>query len=220
MNSMTKEEFNKFAHEVKNPLAVCNGYLELIMKCSEKDKETYLQIVKDEIKRSLNIINDYSKNNTLRIEKEEVDLTLLYEDIESTLNNLLIKNNSEIILLDNDELYVEADYNKLKQVLINILKNSYEAKSNNKLLIVIKTKDYHDHYEISITDNGIGMSQSELKRIEEEYYTTKSYGTGLGIPYIKQIIKLHGGNIEYRSKKDIGTKVLIKLPKEKSHKTF
>ena len=64
------------------------------------------------------------------------------------------------------------------------------------------------------------MTKEELDKIEEEYYTTKSYGTGLGIPFIKQIIKLHGGDIKYSSRKNIGTKVLIKLPKEKSPKTF
>ena len=208
-----KDEFNKFAHEIKNPLAVCNGYVDILMKCNDKDRKIYLQIIKDEIKRSLKIINDYSNNNIDKIDKEELDLTILYEDINNTLNNLLVKNNSEIIFLDDDELYLNADYNKLKQVFINILKNSYEAKSNNKLIIVVKTNELDDHYEISITDNGIGMSKEELDNIEEEYYTTKSYGTGLGVPYIKKIIELHGGDVEYLSKKDIGTKVLIKLPK-------
>ena len=216
---ITKEEFNKFAHEVKNPLAVCSGYLEMISKCNEKDRKIYLEIVQDELKRSLKIISNYSFINK-KLEKEELDLTMLYEDINNTLNYLLKNNDSEIIFLDDDELYINGDYNKLKQVFVNILKNSYEAKSNNKLLIVVKTKENKNNYEISITDNGIGMTKEELDHIEDEYYTTKSYGTGLGIPFIKQIIKLHGGDIKYYSKKDIGTKVLIKLPKEKSPKTF
>ena len=148
MNNNIAVEFNKFAHEVKNPLAVCSGYLEMINKCSEKDRKIYLEIVQEEIKRSLKIISDYSNYNK-GIEKEELDLTLLYEDINNTLNNLLKKNDSEIIFLDDDELYINGDYNKLKQVFVNILKNSYEAKSNNKLLIVVKTKENKNNYVVN-----------------------------------------------------------------------
>ena len=215
-----KDTVNKLLHEIKNPLAVCNGYLEMIPNVEEKQKDKYFKIIKSEIERSLSIISDYSKNKLLEIEKEELDLTMLYEDIKDTLNSLFTGNNSEIILLDNDELYLQGDYNKLKQVFINILKNAYEAKNDNKLLVVIKTLITKDDYQISIIDNGIGMTHDELETIGEEYFTTKTYGTGLGVSYIKKIIKLHGGKIVYRSRKNIGTEVLISLPKEKSQKTF
>ena len=205
-------QINKLLHEIKNPLAVCNGYLEMIPNSNSKEKDKYIKIIKDEIERSLSIISDFSNNKLLTLEKEELDLTILYEDIKSTLNNLFKNNNSEIILLDDDELYLEGDYKKLKQVFINILKNAYEAKSNKKLLVVIKTFKINNKYNIEIIDNGIGMTKEELKSIDEEYYTTKSYGTGLGVPYIKKIIELHGGSISYKSEKDIGTKVLISLP--------
>ena len=204
---------NKLVHELKNPLAVCNGYLEMIPNSDHETKEKYFKIIKEEIERSLSIISDYSKNKLLTIEKEEIDLTILYEDIKNTLNSLFENNNSEIILLDDDELYLKGDYNKLKQVFINILKNAYESKTNKKLLVVIKTLITKNNYNIEIIDNGTGMTQEELENIEEEYYTTKSYGTGLGVPYIKKIVELHGGNVLYKSEKNIGTKVLISLPK-------
>ena len=203
---------NKLLHEIKNPLAVCSGYLEMIPNSNNYEKDKYFNIIKKEIERSLLIINDYSKNKFLTIEKEEIDLTLLYEDIKETLNSVFKNNNSEIILLDDDELYLEGDYNRLKQVFINIFKNCFEAKSDNKLLVVVKTKVLKNKYQISIVDNGIGMTKEELSNIEKEYFTTKSYGTGLGVPYIKNIVKLHGGDIIYKSKKNIGTKVLISLP--------
>ena len=187
--------FNKFTHELKNPLTVCNGYLDMIMKCNEKDKETYLQIVRDEIKRTLNIINDYS--NTIR--KEKFNLKDLFLDIKNTLSiynlNIIIDCNNSIIL---------GDYSKLKQVFLNIIKNSYEANSS---IIVIKVEDS----KISIIDNGIGIKNTN--DIYKDYYTTKSTGTGLGIPYIKEIIELHGGSINYYSKENIGTRVEIIIPK-------
>ena len=190
--------FNKFAHELKNPLTVCNGYLDMIMKCKEEDKETYLQIVRDEIKRTLSIIDDYS--NTIK--KEEFNLKDLFLDIKNTLS--IYKLNIKIHCNNN---YILGDYSKLKQVFINIIKNSYEA---NASTIIIKAEE-STNYKISIIDNGIGIKN--INDIYKEYYTTKSIGTGLGIPYIKEIIELHNGTLNYYSKEDIGTRVEIILPK-------
>ncbi len=190
--------FNKFTHELKNPLTVCNGYLDMIMKCKDEDKDTYIQIVRDEIKRSLNIINNYS--NTIR--KEEFNLKDLFLDIKNTLS--IYKLN---IIINCNNNYILGDYSKLKQVFLNIIKNSYEANSS---IIVIKVEEY-TNYKISIIDNGIGIKN--INDIYKEYYTTKSTGTGLGIPFIKEIIELHGGIIKYYSKENIGTRVEILLPK-------
>ena len=220
MNTLTKENnYSLLAHEIKNPLAVCNGYLSILNDKDYQTRSNYINIIKEEINRSLLILSEFSKNNTL-LNMEVIDLNCLFKDIKNTLNDLFLENNAEIILLDGDELLIKADYEKLKQVFINILKNALEAKSNNKLLVVIKTLEGKDYYIISIVDNGIGMTKEDLNNITKKYYTTKVFGTGLGIPYIKDIIEKHHGIIEYQSRKDIGTKIKIILPKEKSQMTF
>ena len=195
--------FNRFTHELKNPLTVCNGYLDIMLKCKDEDKNTYIQIVRDEIKRSLNIINDY--NNLLNINKDNFNLYDLLLEIKTNLEKLY---KSKIIIIGNTQLNYYGDYSKLKQVFLNIIKNSYEANSN---LIVIKVDEDKSIYKISIFDNGIGIKN--IDDIYKEYYTTKSNGTGLGIPYIKEIIELHRGTINYYSKENIGTRVEIILPK-------
>ena len=195
--------FNKFTHEIKNPLTVCNGYLDMMLKCSDKDKETYIEIVRDEIKRSLNIINDY--NNFISINKTNFNLYDLLLEIKNNLEKLY---KSKIIIISNNKMNYYGDYSKLKQVFINIIKNSYEANSN---LIVIKIDEDNSIYKISIFDNGIGIKN--ISDIYKEYYTTKENGTGLGIPYIKEIIELHRGTINYYSEENIGTRVEIILPK-------
>lgn len=195
--------FNKFTHELKNPLTICNGYLDMMLKCKEEDKYTYIQIVKDEIKRSLNIINDY--NNLLSLNKDNFNL---YDLLLETKNNLEKLYNCKIEIISNNKLDYYGDYSKLKQVFLNIIKNSYEANSN---LIVIKVDEDKSIYKISIFDNGIGIKN--IDDIYKEYYTTKENGTGLGIPYIKEIIELHRGSINYYSKENIGTRVEVILPK-------
>lgn len=203
--SIDNNYFNKFTHEIKNPLTVCNGYLDMILKCNDKDRETYLEIVRDELKRSINIINNY--NNFFNLNKINFNLNDLFNDINSIINKLY---NCKIIVLGNTKLDYYGDYDKLKQVFINIIKNSYEANTN---IVVINIRNYKNYYKISIIDNGIGMNNSVLNNIYKEYYTTKVNGTGLGIPYILNIINLHNGKIKYYSKKGLGTKVVIILPK-------
>ena len=203
----------KLNHELKNPLAVCNGYLEMFEIATEQERHKYLGIIKDEIKRSLTIINDFSSLGKIKeLDKEELDLCLLLEDVKEILSPLY-KNVDGVINIPDDEIYLNGDYNRLKQVFINILKNSYESKSKRDLIVDIKIKEEQNLNKIYIQDNGKGMSQETLKNIYNEFFTTKEYGTGIGIPYIKQIVELHGGTIEYKSKENKGTTVIIVLPK-------
>lgn len=211
-----RTSISKLTHEIKNPLAVCNGYLEMIKNEDQKSKEKYLNIVREEIKRTLSVINDFSffsKDKVLDL--EEIDLSLLLEDTINTVKPLITKDQGKIILISKEELYLLGDYDRLKQAFINIIKNSLEAKSNNKLQITIKITNHNNFYQINIKDNGIGMTKEELSHLFEEYYTTKKMGTGLGTSYTKEIIELHHGNISYSSHKNTGTTVKISLPKEK-----
>ena len=213
-------EFHKFTHELINPLTICNGYLEILSKKINPKEEKYLQIIQKEIDRSLNIINDYKQNKFINLILEEFDLTYLLEEVQKTLNSLFQEHHSKIFFEEEQEYYIIGDYDKLKQVFINLLKNAYEAKSKDNLLVVIKMISYPTYYQIWIIDNGIGMDNEELRSIKKEYYTTKEYGTGLGTSYCDEIIRKHGGNLFYQSRKEIGTRVIITLPKKKSPKTF
>ena len=209
-----KESLFHLNHEIKNPLAVVNGYLTLIDRTTDdKKKEEYQNIIKHEIKRSITIINDFSSFGRLKeIDKEPLDLSLIFEDIIYTFEPLLKKNNSMIHYDNEDELYIEGDYARLKQAFINLVKNSIESKDKDFLIIDIKIKKLKKHYKISIIDNGKGMSTEVLNHIEEPFYSTKQTGTGIGMAYVKKIIELHRGKISYMSKEKEGTTVVVTLP--------
>ena len=201
-------------HEIKNPLAVVNGYLDMMDRTKIKDKkEKYLEIIKKEVKRSITIINDFSSFGRLKnIDKEPIDLSMIFEDIIYTFKPLVKKSNGIIHYENKDELYIEGDYERLKQAFINIIKNSIESKDKDFLIIDIKVKKLKHSYKITIIDNGKGMSNDVLNRIGEVFYSTKHTGTGIGIAYIKKIIELHKGKINYKSKEKEGTTVIINLP--------
>ena len=172
----------------------------------------YSSIIKEEINRTLNILQDFLELSKVKITKEEIDINMLLEEIRDTVNLLANdkKINLEFNLLD-EEIYLKADYNKLKQVFINIIKNSIEAINKEGTIKVSTSIDNHS-FLINIEDNGSGMDEETLNKVSNLFFTTKKNGTGLGIALSKEIISLHNGKIDYYSKENIGTKVIITLP--------
>ena len=208
------ESLSKLTHELKNPITVCKGYLEIIERKGLDKVEEYLPIISSEINRSLAVINDFSTLGKLTsLNKEEIDLELLLNEIIGTLSPLFKKVSSTITLNISEEIIIVADYNRLKQVLINILKNALEAKKENlPLNVIINVKKYKNITKIDITDNGIGMDKETLENMNKIFYTTKSNGTGLGVVLSTEIVEMHKGTIKYLSTKDVGTTVSISLP--------
>ena len=206
----------KVTHEIKNPIAVCKGYLDMLDPNDQKKCIKYIPIIKGEINRTLVLMDDFLDYTKIKIEKEELDLVMLLEELDSALKPLFherkIATNYNIPY---EELYMEADYNRLKQVLINIFKNAVESKdgSKEKSIIEVVVKDLGKDVSIKIKDNGIGMTKEDLDKVGQMFFTTKKKGTGLGTCLSKEIIKLHDGNITYSSKKNEWTEVNITLPK-------
>lgn len=205
----------KLTHEIKNPLAVCKGYLDML-DLNNKDKILkYIPIIKGEIERTLTLMDDYLDYTKVKIQKEEVDIYLLLNDIIESLELFFKENEINLeYLVPDDELYLRVDYNRIKQVIVNILKNATEARDINKkeLIIKIRTRVTKNYFKIIIEDNGIGMDKDVLEQVTDLFFTTKKNGTGLGTSLSKEIVELHGGKIKYLSEVGIGTTVIINLP--------
>lgn len=208
-----KDALFKLTHEIKNPLAVCKGYLDMIDLNKEEKALKYINIMKQEINRSLNIISDFVEYNKIKVVKEQIDLNCLLDDVYDSFKILMT--NKKIKLeyknRDDQEIYFTGDYERLKQVIINMLKNAYEACVENGK-IEISSNLYKNYLDILIEDNGIGMDEETLNRIKEMFYTTKQNGTGLGVALSNEIIKSHNGELLFTSEPNKGTKVTIRLP--------
>lgn len=219
---LLRSSISKLTHELKNPIAVCNGYLEMI-DINNKDKsKKYIDIITNEIKRSKTIIDEFSSFGKLKtINKEEIDITYLLEDTISLLKPLFKQNKSTIHLQAKEDIYIKADYNKLKQVFINLLKNTIEAKKENiPLDVKVTINQNKQNVIIKIIDNGIGMDKETLNKVLDVFFTTKPNGTGIGLAFSKEVIELHKGTINIKSKLNEGTEIKIVLPKEKKSEDF
>ncbi|MDD4718415.1 MAG: HAMP domain-containing sensor histidine kinase [Bacilli bacterium] len=204
----------RITHEIKNPIAVCKGYLDMFNVNDIKHSKKYVPILKEEIERTLILLQDFLCMTKIQIEHDSVDINMVLEDV---LDNFIPMLKEKEISYDFNVLdkscYIYGDYNRMTQVFINIVKNGIEAigsKVDGKLSV--KTETLNKIIKITIKDNGIGFTKEQLERLGEPFLTTKPNGTGLGIILSKEIIKGHNGEIKYFSKPNIGTRVEITIP--------
>ena len=216
VNNMEKENklrdsLFKLTHEIKNPIAVCKGYLDMLNLNDKEKSERYISIVKSEIDRSLNVMNDFMEYSKIKINKEIFDMTMLLDEIYESFK-LLIDNKKIKFTYDNEyeDIYVFGDFNRLKQVFVNIIKNSIES-INNGGIIDIRVEVVSNMVNICVSDNGEGMTEEELSNIKEMFYSTKKNGTGLGVALSNEIILAHNGELNYSSVKNEGTICIVSL---------
>ena len=207
-----RDSLFKLTHEIKNPIAVCKGYLDMLNLDDREKSKKYIDIVKSEMDRSLNIMNDFMEYSKIKVNKEIFDMTMLLDEIYDSFK-LLIINKKIKFNYENEyeDIFVWGDFNRLKQVFVNIIKNSIESITSNGI-ISIRVKVVSKKVIVSIEDNGEGMTEDELSNIKEMFYSTKKNGTGLGVALSNEIVLAHNGELSYSSVKDKGTTCTVSLP--------
>ena len=203
----------KITHEIKNPIAVCKGYLDMLDVDNTNQVKKYIPIIKSEIERLLGILQDYLLINKASMDLDIMDFNVLIEETIEKLNPLIKSKNINLCTnLEEDEIFINGDYNRLSQVMINIIKNSIEAIECNCGKIEIEAKLNNSNCCIKIEDNGCGMTTDTMKKMKTPFYTTKLRGSGLGVSLIYEIVEAHGGKVEYLSQYGKGTKVMLYFP--------
>lgn len=210
-NKLIKTSIFKVTHEIKNPLAVIKGYLSIFDPYDSDKCLKYKNILEIEVENALNVLKDFSSINHLDIKKNNINYYDLLMEAKETILPFFNDKNIKLNINSPRELFVNADYNRMKQVLINILKNSTEALSDNGKIDI---KSYIENNKLItiIKDNGHGMDKETIDNLFTPFYSKKSFGTGLGLCLSKEIIELHNGTIKYTSKLNLYTKVKIVIP--------
>ena len=200
-------------HEIKNPIAVCKGYIDMLDTNNKKQVNKYIPIIKEEIDRTLTLMNDFLNLTKLSINKNIIDIALLLDDVCNCIEAFIHNKNIHFMFdIVDDEVFIEGDYDRLKQVFINLVKNSVEAIDKDKIGIIQLKMVVNKKVFIILTDNGCGMSKDTIEKVGNAFYTTKEKGTGLGVKLSSEIIEQHDGKIKYKSKLNEGTTVRIELP--------
>ncbi len=207
------------AHEIKNPLAGIKMVAQLLkseLSEDETSKEEYVQVILGEVDRLdklINELNDYAKPQSQVIESFFLSqvinsvLFLLHKDIQK--HDIEVRSELSSLLP-----MFKGDRNQFKQVFLNLFRNSInalkEAKDRKRELDISITFD--EGFKITIKDNGIGISEENMKKIFNIFFTTFKEGSGLGLPIVQKIIKNHNGNIKIDSIEGEYTVFKIELP--------
>lgn len=202
------------AHEIRNPLTAINGFMKLL-RSSERMNDKYFFIIESELKRIEFIVNELlvlSKPQTTHISKP-VDLLSLLEQVTTLMNGQAALKNLKILPICTDQtLWIHGEAYQLKQVFINLLKNAMEA-MNQGGNIYIHVLTNESDAQISVQDEGCGMTEEQIKALGKPFYTTKETGTGLGFMITQNIVHNHGGAITIESVPDQGTTFTVTIPK-------
>ncbi len=206
-----KNSLFKITHEVKNPIAVCKGYLSMMNPKDEKQINKYKKIVLSEIDRTLDIMDNFSEYTKIKVDLDIMDLDSLITDTIKNMQMLFDKHKIVVNYNYDDEVFINGDYARLKQVLVNILKNSVEAIIEEGVIdinLVMNKKNIL----LKIKDNGIGLTKEQLEKVGELFYSCKEKGSGIGVTLSKEIMNLHHGEMKYKSVFGEYTEVILKFP--------
>ncbi|MFC5735829.1 sensor histidine kinase [Cytobacillus gottheilii] len=212
------------SHEMRTPLTTISGLAEGIQNnlIPEQEMEKGMILIDREAKRLIRLVNenlDYEKirSNQLQLHKINVNLLETFEVVADQLLLQAEEKNNTIIIEAEPQTTVVADYDRLVQILVNILKNSIQFTENGEIYLRCEESDHATN--IMIEDNGIGIDPEEVEMIWERFYkadvsrTSNSFGEfGIGLSIVKQLVELHDGKIEVNSEKGMGTTFFIQLP--------
>lgn len=206
------------AHEIRNPLTGIKGLVQLLSeKYTNNEDQYYFSVINDEINRINDIVSEFLILGKPTVQKTEIiDIRKIFKELEpliiSEANLYNIEYGFEVPLTP---ISVDCTKDQLKQVILNITKNGLESMQSGGYLSIKLFKDEHICH-IQITDTGTGIPEDEIDKIFEPFYTSKDFGTGLGLVVCKRILQSFGGEIKISSKVNKGTIVDILLPTQSS----
>jgi two-component system phosphate regulon sensor histidine kinase PhoR len=227
MEQLRRELVANVSHELKTPLTSIKGFTETLLDGAIEDREhteLFLNIISRETNRLQEMVDsilDLSTIESKGIKFTQVDLVQIVSQSIEEMNFLANEKDITIsCLTDAPEIFISADENRMKQVIINLLSNSIKY-SNNHKQIVVQVKESQENIQLSVKDQGIGIPPEHLDRVFERFYRVdssrnqKSGGRGIGLSIVKQIIKQLGGHIQIKSSLHTGTRITIIFSKDR-----
>lgn len=218
-----KEFLQNLAHEFKTPIFSIQGYIDTLLEGAMENPEVrkkFLENTSRNVDRLVNLMNDLDEISKLEGGEQQVNkkLFVVQDLIKEVFDSLSIKTNEKNIRVGikkgcESPIVVFADKEKIRQVFINLVENSFKYGKPNGSIVASIYKTDGFHVLIEISDDGIGIEEEHLNRIFERFYRTDKArsrdrgGTGLGLAICKHIIEAHGQTIHVRSTPDIGTTI-------------
>lgn len=199
------------AHEIRNPLTSLKGFLQLL-QAGVDQKEAYYKIMIDEIDKIETITSE------LLFISKPLTNHKSYESLNDMISDVLVLLQPQANLRDvklkwtnKDAVFIYCDRSQIKQVFINLVKNAIEA-SNDSGTVEVNIQSTANKVLIDIIDEGVGISEEIIHKLDEPFFTTKQTGTGLGLMITKNILNHHQAKIEIIQNQHKGSTFRIHFP--------
>ena len=199
------------AHELRNPMAVISGYLNLLAKKIDTAGQAIIRDITGEINGMNRIIGDLltfarpASLNRVKVNIREMIEACVVNVLQATASDPRVKT---VLLVD--DITVSVDEVLMRQAFTNLFQNAVEAMPEAGTLTIKALMDRD--LKIVISDTGMGIPSGQIKKIFLPFFTTKDRGVGLGLALVHKIILSHGGRIEAESREGQGTKFTVTLP--------
>lgn len=199
------------AHEIRNPLASLQGFVQLLMK--QGVSPSYLNVMQEELARIERITGELlALAKPVRTHWQRCAIGELLQHVVLVMEPQAVKQRVSIHLTEPaHQICLDADPDQIKQVLINVVKNAIEAMPDGgRVEVGACVRGYE--LEITVQDEGEGLTKEQLARVGKPYYTTKDGGSGLGLMMCRSIAERHRGRLALDSAPGCGTRVQLMLP--------
>jgi two-component system, sporulation sensor kinase B len=202
------------SHEVRNPLTTTRGFLQLVNESNDIPvvEKRYIKIAMQELDQAESIIRNYL--TFAKPAPEVIEILNLKKEIDKSINIIVPLANMNIVKLssESETCYIKGNTGLFQQVLVNILKNAIEATPSGGTLSIEGTVE-KSFAKVTITDNGVGMNDFQIKRLGVPYFSTKEIkGTGLGMMVVFRIVESMNGSLNVESEPGKGTKITLIFP--------
>lgn len=199
------------AHEIRNPLTAVRGFLQILPSSSPEKMYEYAGIMTSELDRITAIVAEMLALAKPQAEEfTHVDVACLISHVYSVLEPEARMRNVVMAIEHLDAAAsMMGQENRLKQVLINLVRNAMDALDEEPRCITLEARAHDNTVRIIIKDSGVGIPEGQLYRLGEPFFTTKEHGTGLGLHVCRQIVEQHAGTMEFESRVGEGTTVFL-----------
>jgi len=211
----------QMAHDLKNPIAAARGAIQFLEEEARQGRplEAHLQflgLIREQLERMTTTVDRYQRLAKVQPAREEVDVAALLSRM-SSLQRLASGPGLEVVKdLPADLPKLSADPDLLGTALDNLVKNALEALKDGRGTVTIRARveesSRGDVMRLSVADSGVGMDARAREQAFEPFFTTKAAGTGIGLPWVQEVARAHGGQVRLQSSEGSGTVVELVLP--------
>ncbi|MDN4616840.1 ATP-binding protein [Paenibacillus sp. PsM32] len=230
LEKMRSEFVANVSHELKTPIAAVKGFAETLLGGGVQDEQTsraFLQIIYDESERLNRLIGDILELSKIESKRSPLNFSPIhlqpfFDTIREMLNSSAAKKNITVDMNVPEEMFMEADEDRLRQIFVNLISNAVNyTQDGGKVRLTVEEKGSDNGEErilFHVRDTGMGIPKKDLPRIFERFYrvdkarSRSSGGTGLGLSIVKHLVDLHRGTVTVESEVNIGTTFTVNLP--------